>query len=678
MEQNDRLTMDFFEHQSRARKKTGLLIFLFVFAVILIIISVYAAFSGTYYIILRQQKSQEYLQNYSFFNLQFFLIVSVGVIILVAMGSFYKILSLGGGGAAVAKMLAGRKVNPNTDDPLERRLINVVDEVAIASGVPAPEIYILDNESGINAFAAGYSPSSAVIAVTRGALKIFDRDELQSVVGHEFSHILNGDMRLNIRLIGVLFGILLISVVGRVLIEITARGSYHRSRSSSRGKGGSGRLAAFLFGAALLVIGYIGVFFGRLIKAAVSRQREFLADSSSAQFTRNPSSLASALKKIGGYTRGSKIKSAHAEEASHMFFSKAVSMNLFSSILATHPPLEKRIRALEPRWDERFIPVKMTETPVERLEKKIRTGGREYPGVNIPGLGTGKPVPGEKIQVPPLALINRIGMLSPAAISYASEMMSRIPHSIDMARRSPEGAQAVVFAVLMNREEEPRKAQWQYLKQNVSSASMSRLNDILPDVEKSGEGTRLTLIDLAMPALRQFSPEEAKNFLKHIEELVKADEEVTLFEYAMVKIIRKQIDPVITGSADKVPVKYHSINALLSDVAVLLSVLARAGAESDGVIRNAFSVGVGKMRVNAEKAPFADPEYCTYERIDEALDRIRYASPPIKRRIMHGLAFCVLADKEVSVMETEMLRAVADSLDCPIPPILNIPGSEKQ
>lgn len=330
--------MDFFEHQDQARKNTKLLVAYFVIAVAGIIASVYFASLLIFYGTQFQQQSGGPTPALALWDPRLFLYVVIGTLGVVAIGSLYKTAALSKGGSAVAESLGGRLVSPDTTDPDERQLRNVIEEMAIASGVPAPEIYLLDDEDGINAFAAGHTPSDAAIGVTRGCMTLLNRDELQGVIGHEFSHILNGDMRLNLRLMGAIFGIVCLTVIGRVLLY-------------SRGGRGRGRNPMMLLGLALIVIGAIGVFFGRLIQAALSRQREFLADASAVQFTRNPAGLSGALQKIGG--TGSRLASAHAEEASHMFIGNGLGKPLLR-MLATHPPLEARIRAIDPGWDGEF------------------------------------------------------------------------------------------------------------------------------------------------------------------------------------------------------------------------------------------------------------------------------------------------------------------------------------
>src|ERR1022692_3639220 len=320
--------MDFFERQDQARRNTKLLVVYFILGVAMLIVAVYAAtlaiFTG---VASRHHHRYDEQVQMVLWNPQLFLGAAVGTLAVIALGSGFKTLELAQGGSTVATMLGGRLVDPTTANPDERKLRNVVEEMAIAAGVPVPQVYLLPEERAINAFAAGHSTSDAVVAVTAGAVKLLTRDELQGVIGHEFSHILNGDMRLNLRLMGIIFGILCLAVIGRVLL-------YTRGRSSKD------KNPLPLLGLALLVIGWIGVLFGRLIQAAVSRQREFLADASSVQFTRNPLGLSGALQKIGGY--GSVMASPHASDASHLFFANALTES-FMEAMATHPPLEQRI-----------------------------------------------------------------------------------------------------------------------------------------------------------------------------------------------------------------------------------------------------------------------------------------------------------------------------------------------
>jgi Zn-dependent protease with chaperone function len=329
--------MDFFEHQDKARKHTKVLVLYFGIAVLCIIASVYFVSLLIFHGYDASKGPGAPAVPFVLWDFTLFIRVVLGTLGVVLIGSLYKTYALSKGGSVVAESLGGRLVTLDTTDPDERKLRNVIEEMAIAAGVPVPKVYVLDEEAGINAFAAGHAPGDAAIGVTRGCMTLLNRDELQGVIGHEFSHILNGDMRLNLRVMGVIFGIVCLAVVGRVLIY-------------SRG-GDRGRAPLMVLGLALMVIGAIGAFFGRLIQAALSRQREFLADASAVQFTRNPAGLSGALQKIGG--AGSKVGSVHAGEASHLFFGNGLGKP-FLGAMATHPPLDERIRAIDPGWDGTF------------------------------------------------------------------------------------------------------------------------------------------------------------------------------------------------------------------------------------------------------------------------------------------------------------------------------------
>ena len=347
------------------------------------------------------------------------------------------------GGSAVAESLGGRLVNPNTTHPEERKLRNVIEEMAIASGVPVPKIYVLDDEKGINAFAAGHSPSDAAIGVTLGCLTLLNRDELQGVIGHEFSHILNGDMRLNLRLMGVIFGILCLAVIGRILI-------YSR--------GGKDRNPLMLLGLALIVIGAIGVFFGRLIQAALSRQREFLADASSVQFTRNPAGLSGALQKIGGV--GSQVESAHAGEASHMFFGNGLGKP-FLGVLATHPPLDERIRAIDPGWDGKFKHGGVTAVEAESPRGAAKPPASRFPFPPIPGMPDAQAgaagFAANVVQAE--AVLPNLGKPTPLHLRYAEELRNSFSGKVQSAAREPLDATALVYAMLLSPDEALRAKQ---------------------------------------------------------------------------------------------------------------------------------------------------------------------------------------------------------------------------
>ncbi len=647
-------TMDFFECQDTARKKTFILTLYFILAVGFIIMGVYAAlvFAWT-----RYDESA-----IGVWHPRLFIGVAIGVIIVVLLGSLFKIMALSKGGASVAEMLGAAPVDPNTNDPHHRRLLNVVEEMAIASGVPVPQVFLLGREDGINAFAAGYTPGSAVVAVTRGCVTHLTRDELQGVVAHEFSHILNGDMQLNIRLIGIIAGILVIGTIGRVIARTTSSG---RSRSSGKKGGGAGAIA--MMGLIIMAVGYIGVFFGKLIKSAVSRQREFLADASAVQFTRNPSGIARALKKIAALKAGSRIHNIHAEEASHLFFSNGLK-KAFLGLLATHPPLDERIRRIDPSVAEMEYRAVWKEAEVD-----------EAPGVQ--GVSFAAPqadgMPGEAhgIRVPPEQLTSMVGAPQYEHLAYASHLVSDLPAEVAEAAREPFGARALIYCLLLNSEGGARKVQLERLEDNADHAVMVETRVLLPIIDSAGAEYRLPLVDLAIPALKLLSPNQYRSFRINVKDLAEADKRINIFEYALQRIVIRHVDPVFK----KVPpptVKYHVIDQVQVECFILLSTLAWRGGSEKSIAAESFRRGSAELGIEITPAILA-AEKCTMKNMDTALRRLSAASPGIKKDILRACMACISADSVVSVEEAEMVRAIAASLDCPIPPIIPVHGQAR-
>ena len=433
--------MDFFQHQETARRKTGLLIVYFIAAVVLIVLLVYSIAVGVI-LLAGPREGPPGHSVLALWDPGLFAMVSLGTLALIGGGSLYRIASLAGGGHSVAEMMGGRPLSHQTTDPDERKILNVVEEMAIASGTPVPPVYLLEHEDGINAFAAGYTPGDAVIGVTRGCIQNLTRDELQGVIAHEFSHILNGDMRLNLRLIGVLYGILLISMTGWIIFRSTANAySYDDRRDDDR----RGVNPWPLVGLALYVLGYVGVFFGNLIKAAVSRQREFLADASAVQFTRNPDGIAGALKKIGALAEGSRVRAPEAQEASHLFFGDAVGHFLGSS-----PPI--------PRWSSGSagsIPRSTGDFSRVRVgTAEPARGPSRRPATLRPRVRPGRGV----FRFNPAEVVSHIGTVEPQQLAYASAVLTSLPEPLKALAYEPFGARAIVFALLIDHESEAVQA----------------------------------------------------------------------------------------------------------------------------------------------------------------------------------------------------------------------------
>ncbi len=651
--------MDFFDRQEKARKNTKLLVLYFTCGTVALILAVYLVclliFAG---LGAKKQRGRydDSAAPVQLWNPKIFLGAALGTLAIIGIGSASKTMELAQGGSVVATTLGGRLVNPNTTDPDERKLLNVVEEMAIAAGLPVPQVYILPQERAINAFAAGHTTSDAVVAVTLGAIRLLSRDELQGVIGHEFSHILNGDMRLNLRLMGIIFGILCLTVVGRILL-------YMRS-GDSRDK----NPLPFL-GLALIAIGWIGVVFGRMIQAAVSRQREFLADASAVQFTRNPAGLAGALKKIGGLESGSKLNNAHAEEASHMFFSNGMGESFFS-LMDTHPPLADRIRALDPSFDGTFGPVEMPQSaqptpPISRPRPQASP-------LSIPGFPAGQRATGGMI--PPIiaaaAVMPNTGNLTMVHLQYAEGLKAAIPPALQDAAHESLGAATLVFALLLSDDEQVRQKQLAELTAATSPAVCQETLRIFPRTQDVAHHAKLPLVDLALPGLRAMSPPQFQQFRAAVKKLVESDGQIDLFEYVLQKIVLRHLEPHFLP-ARKPVVQFYALKPLAEDCAVLLSELAYIGQDEPDKVAFAFQQGARPLSV-AARVPInlLSEDNCGLDKVDASLNRLTQAAPQIKKNLLNACAQTVAADGVIQVEEAELLRAIADTLDCPMPPFI--------
>ncbi|MGD0348889.1 MAG: M48 family metallopeptidase [Verrucomicrobiota bacterium] len=656
--------MDFFEQQAKAHRKTKWLVIYFAMAVAAMIAAIYAAvlliFSGV-----QTHQHRNYYEpeqpQFAIWNSQIFFGVSIATLAIIGIGSLYKTMALSAGGSVVSEMMGGRLVKPNTTDPDERKLLNVVEEMAIASGVPVPQVYVMDEEDGINAFAAGHKPGDATVTVTRGCMRLLSRDELQGVIGHEFSHILNGDMRLNLRLMGIIFGILCLAIFGRVLLQT--------ARAGGRGRGQN---PLPLLGLILLLIGYIGVFFGRLIQAAVSRQREFLADASSVQFTRNPGGITGALKKIGGLgENGSRVSHAHAEELSHMFFGNGVS-EPFIGLLETHPPLTERIRVFDPNFDGKFPYVRYDgrEQPPEEISQPTRP-----PMPNIFGtvLGGAILASGDTEKPPvirPHAVLPSLGNPTPLHLKYAEQLRDSLPDNVRAAAREPLDAAALIYAMLLSDNESQRAGQLAEIAKRFSPAVSEKATALYPDVSAAAAHAHLPMVNLALGTLRHLTADQFNSFSQTLQWLIESDGKVELFEFVLQKIILHHLTPQFSGTRPP-PVQFYTLKPLVPDCAVLISALAYVGSGDAAAVQKAFEQGAPYLRAPANVDYTLLPrEQCGVTQIDAALNRLAQAVPIIKKNLLEACIHTVGADGVILEGEAELLRAIADTLDCPMPPFV--------
>lgn len=626
--------MNFFERQALAKRNTTRLVVLFAFAVVGIVLAidlgVLLVFGGDPRLLVVST------------------LLALGVI---GIGSLYRMASLRGGGESVAQQVGGVPVAEDTTDLHLRRLRNVVEEMSIASGVPVPKIYVLEHEPGINAFAAGYSPSDAVIAVTRGALERLNRDELQGVVAHEYSHILNGDMRLNIRLVGVLFGILMLGLIGRKILQ---HGGAVRGRDAM----------PVLFGALLaLAVGYIGLFFGRMIKASVSRSREVLADASAVQFTRQTVGLAGALKKIGGLHDGSRLaERADAEEVSHMLFGDGTGL---SGLFATHPPLLQRIQALEPGFKadglER-LKARWLSAPPNGLDEDLQLGLAPAGHAALPGIST-------RIDLTPPMVAAQVGEPKQDDYRRADAIVATLPQELRSLASRRDGAAPLLMGLLLTDDDTVADRQRSEIIARMGlqvAAEARRLRD--EHLRGLHPMLRLPLAALAFPTLRLRPRPELATFLDTVHAVVHADGQVSLFEYCLGRLLEVQL----RESLD--PARYARFGRrkpgnVRQEFATLLAVVAHCGNPSDpDQARRAYLAGMQRV-LPRDHLPYAPPAegVLALDAVWEPLDAL---DPLAKQVAVEAITDAVSHDGRVSVAEAELLRTICGVLHCPLPPML--------
>jgi Zn-dependent protease with chaperone function len=633
--------MNFFEFQDQARRQSRWLIFLFILAVITIIVVIDLAMLIAFGLINTEQQQLLFNMQTLQANAPVLLIGALVTFAVIAIASLFKTAALRSGGGKVARDLGGVLVEADARDPLRRRLYNVVEEIALASGITVPEIYVLEQESGINAFAAGFTPADAAVAVTRGALEKLDRNELQGVIAHEFSHIFNGDMRLNIRLMGALFGILVLSLIGRRVLH----GSYYMGRSKNSNSGG-----IMLVAIAVMLVGYIGLFFGRWIKSAVSRQREYLADASAVQFTRDPDGIAGALKKISVYSDASYLN-AESEEVSHMLFGDGQKMSMFS----THPPLNKRIQ----RIDKSFKPEDLAQLAksIQRkstAEAERAAKEREKPKQRSSGM----------FDVD--NLVEQIGQPDFSGILMAAALAASIPDEINQAAHSNQWATEVLFYCLMDQDSEIREQQLLLVAQNMGSDSEARVRGLLSAAPDLAREQRLPLLEISIPELKRRPPDHVSKVLATVKAVSESDGQIDVFEYLMAKVITQHLWESMNPQGVRLSGK-GSLKQAIEKALNVIAVLALHGHEDAKSVESAYRVGRELLGVNTTD-PIAAIENWG-ETLDSALPVLDQLKPADKAILVKAMIATVMADNRVAVAEMELLRVVCAVIHVPLPMI---------
>jgi Zn-dependent protease with chaperone function len=666
--------MNFFEHQELARRNSQRLIVLFVLAVIAIVIAVNLTATFVYHVFVlpagaRWMSSQ--LPN------GFYLTNTVVVLGLILGGTWLEMNRLKAGGSAVAQMIGAREVDTSTRDLLDRRLVNVVEEMAIASGVAMPRVFVMDNENAINAFAAGHSVNDAIVAVTRGTLTRLSRDELQGVIAHEFSHILNGDMKLNLRLIGVLYGLLIVALAGRFLLEIGGR-----SRGGSRSSG-SAIAVLFAAGLALWILGYIGVFFGRLIKAGVSRQREFLADASAVQFTRNPDGIGGALRKIAGLSEqtglGTRIDHPQAESLSHLFLG-AARPSFVRGLFATHPPLDDRVHRIFGRAlpalpaPENAVALALGGLSPSQMPDRPRSPIQFVPSerASAASLPRAETLPASSSPVAGL-----VAASAGAAASIAADIGTVRPpghrdFALDEAQRAlveslrraaTDGmrAQLLVLSFLVDKDRELRGQQRALIAETYGGEAAQIADGYHEQVQRLPPGARQPLVDVAMPALRKLPDDARESLLRTAHLLIAADGRLTVREFLLFTILKRRLG---RNAGQPVPMNYSTIAAVAQEAGVVLSLVAMVRLPE----RPEHAFNAGAVQLREAELPFVAASSLRLDGVSDALDRLNQLAPLAKPRLIKAATAVAFVDGQTNWKAASSLRMICAALDAPLPP----------
>jgi Zn-dependent protease with chaperone function len=650
--------MNFFQHQEYARSKTRWLLFVYVFAVVAIVIALDSIFLFVKYLTV-----SEYPHTINFTtdikglienNVSTLLLFSLAIIVFISLASLFRVLTLQGGGSKVASALGGTLVDATHPDRRVRRLVNIVEEMAIASGLPVPQVYVLEQESGINAFAAGHQPEDAAVAVTRGALEIFNRDEMQGVLGHEFSHILNGDMRMNMRLLGPLFGITLIGMMGNTLLRSAARSNVRSSRESS-----GGALVVLVLGAGLAIIGYIGQLAGRMIKAAISRQREYLADASAVQFTRQKEGIGRALKKIAAWQHGSILADSGTEEVSHMLFANGLQKQ-FSSLFATHPPIKDRLQRMGIVFDNQELARLAVATQQISINASQQRSSAKDESMQK-GFIADSEFGFTKVYE---------DSFNDETLNSARTLLDHIPDKIRAEVESENTVREVILALLLNNESEIKEQQLKVIRSAAGAdINFQRVVEVRQQLDGLSQNLRLPILDLGFPAIRHLTWQTRWDFYTLVERLILLDGQVNSFEYMLSRLFLQMLEEhrFPDSSSGKKQIKLHRLQYHLR---TLFSVVALFGHDDEQLAIRAYNAGMDNLFGSQQWPQYYMPaDWIAH--FDAALAVLDRARPLIKEEIINSLMVIIGFDNDYRIEEYEMLRVISALLHCPMPLVLD-------
>ncbi len=651
-----RATPDFFAAQAAARRRTALLLAWFGLALLALVALFYVGLALPLFAT-RDGRPLLHAELLGF--------VALGVLGTTTVGCVYHVVNLARRGAAgVMEGVGATRLDASTGELSERRLLDVVEEMAIASGIPVPQVFVLRDEPGINALAAGRATRSAAVAVTSGALEHLTRDELQAVVAHEFGHLLNGDSVLNERLMGMLGGLSILDLFGRQALELASSGGRRDTRLG---------LLLLPSGIVLAVAGWAGLLCGQVVRAGVSRQREYLADASAAQFTRNPGALASALAKIRDH--GSALQRARAVEASHFFFANALE-GLFARWMQTHPPIEERIRRLDP---SRVLGVPLhadrSDSPARSPAQTAAHGAAQGP---MRGAAQAPAQPATTHgPVPSRALLDTIGAPRAEHLAWASEILASLPAEVALAARSPESAPSLLVALAASDgpATRDRAASWGASPSPDAPPSMGAMGsspatDATRGFPLAGlsRAQRLCAADLAVATLDVLPPARLEALSHALDRAMRQDAHVTVFEWMLGSLVRRRVERRVSSRRPRPP-RFAALAQVEVECLQLLSLVAWSGSHDAARAREALSAGVRELGTG--------PGWTVLPRdrlgpavADGALRTLAQATLDVRRRVLRACAAASAIDGRITSAEAELLRVVASFLECPIPPVL--------
>lgn len=624
--------MNFYAAQDRARKSSRILLLLFILLNLAMVCLINLLFAWYLWVnddplSLPDRVFLDYLSWERIF------IVAAAIGLLLIFAAWLKWLDVKQGGGAVAEQFGGEQVLHSTANGGERRLLNVVEEMALAAGVPVPPVYIMRHEEGINAFAAGLGLTDAAICVTKGTMDGLNRDQLQGVIAHEFSHVLNGDMRLNMRLLVMLHGMVFFGELGRMFAS--SRTSWWvdstKSRSSSRGY-------LVVLGLGLIAIGWCGVLLGNMLKAAISRQREFLADASAVQFTRNPEGIGGALKVIGGSQFQGHLNHPDCQEAGHLFFSAVMPGWLWS----THPPLDVRIRKIEPRWDGEYLePEPLPEESDVNLDR-------------------GKPK--QEVIDRLIGTLAGVELMDYAFASEAGTVQPTVENDLYSLARDPYDARVVLLGLLLDSDTNVREKQLKLIEEQEKPLS-ERLHNCRSMFSTLPRDEYLLLIELTLPALKAQSEGQYKAFKRLLLQVVQADQQIDLFEWTLYQLVSRYCDAHF-GAVRKRENRHKSLDTLKEPYALVISMLAYHGDSADELTSKAFTRGAGIAGFYTLK-PVVE-ERCNREALAKAVSELAAATPFLRQRLLKGMVEVVRHDGRILPVERELVTAIAAIMESPL------------